>query len=122
MNEDSYGRNGEGGFTLLEVMISLAVLAGVVVTVLATMSYHLGVAAADRDLVMASLLGRTKVEEMAFSPVPAGGEGEFAGPDRRFGWSIEVQDTELPELKRVELKVTWEDDREVDFISYRRTD
>ena len=57
------------GFTLLEVMIALAVLAGVVVTVLSTLNYHLGVASRSSDLVTASILG--KKQDRGGSPLRA---------------------------------------------------
>jgi len=125
----------DGDFTLLEVMIALAVLAGVVVTVLSTLNYHLGVASRSSDLVTASILGRTKTEEVALFGLPTPGEGVFGeeagvgagtagvrgvGGLERFRWKVTAEKTEIEGLTRVGVRVFWDDDREVSFTSFRR--
>lgn len=111
---------GEKGFTLLEVMIALAILAGVVVTVLASLNYHLGVAAYNRDLVLAGVLGREKAEEAAVFGLPQSTKGDFEGVLKRFSWSIQTGDTEIEGLKRIGIKVRWEVNKDISFASYVR--
>lgn len=111
-------RNNDEGFTLLEVMVGLALLAGVVVTVLTTLNYHLGVAAYSRDLVTASVLGRNKVEEVALYGLPKTKEGEFAPPLEKYKWELESKPTELEELRRVDVRIEWDSKNTVDFTSF----
>lgn len=115
-------------------MIALAVLAGVVVTVLSTLNYHLGVASRSSDLVTASILGRTKTEEVALFGLPTPGEGGFDGEAgvaggagvrgvgglERFRWKVTPEKTEIEGLTRVGVRVFWDNDREVSFTSFRR--
>ena len=46
------------GFTLLEVMVSLAIMACVILTVLGAVNYHLGIVASERDSTALTLLAR----------------------------------------------------------------
>ncbi len=46
------------GFTLLEVMVSLAIMASVILTVLGAVNYHLGIVAHERDSTALTLLAR----------------------------------------------------------------
>jgi general secretion pathway protein I len=108
----------DGGFTLLEVMISLAILAGVVFTVLTSLTYHMGVVARGQDTVTASLLGREKAEEAALLGLPGKEAGVFAAPVEKFSWRLNTAETELPGLKRVDVIVEWEGKDGVSFVSY----
>lgn len=110
--------DAEGGFTLLEVMISLAILAGVIFTALSSLSYHMGVAAGGRDTVTAALLAREKAEEAALLGIPKESKGGFEAPLERFSWRLQTAETEFPGLKRVEVTVEWEGKEGVSFVSY----
>ncbi len=109
---------GEKGFTMLEVMICLAILAGVVVTVLVSLNHHLGLVSYNRDLVTAAILGREKAEETALHGLPVLRKGGFAGAEDRFSWRLDAEETDLKGLKRIDINVEWEGGRRVSFISY----
>lgn len=108
------------GFTLLEVMIALAVLAGVVVTVISSINYHLTIASGNSDVVTAALLARSKSEEVAVYGLPSVDKGEFEGSLHRFSWSLAASSTEIPDLQRVDIRVVWDGGSDVVFTSYRR--
>ena len=108
----------EEGFTILEVMICLAILSGVVVTMLGSLNYHLGLVSYNRDLVTAALLAREKGEEAALFGVPNLRKGNFTEPMERFSWEIAAEETEFEGLKRLDVRVGWGADRRVSFISY----
>ena len=44
------------GFTLLEIMIALAIMAGVILTVITSFNYHLSVVSRDKEETIAVLL------------------------------------------------------------------
>jgi general secretion pathway protein I len=52
------------GFTLLEVMVALAIMAGVVLTVISSVNYHLSLTARNNEETVALLLARAKLEEL----------------------------------------------------------
>lgn len=95
------------GFTLLEVMIALAIMAGTVMTVIASYNHHLSVVARDRDELEAVLLARGKLEAMEQSKGVNAGEGSFAPARPDYAWKVETASTGLPGLTRVTLTVYW---------------
>ncbi len=111
---------GRNGFTLLEVMIGLAILSGVIITVITSINYSLGTASYDRDLVAATVLGKDLAEQISLSGTAQDGEGTFPAPFARFSWSLEQEHTEVQGLERVKIKVSWEKDNDVTFVSFLR--
>ena len=109
---------GEQGFTVLEIMICLAILSGVVVTMLGSLNYHLGLVAYDRELVTAAVLAREKVEEAALLGVPKVRQGSFAKPMEGFSWKITAEETEFEGVERLGVNISWGADKSVSFISY----
>ena len=53
------------GFSLLEVLIALAIMAAVVMTVIVSFNYHLGIVAEDKEQTAAILLARAKIDDPA---------------------------------------------------------
>jgi len=115
-----FAQSREKGFTLLETMIGLAILSGVIVTVLASLNYNLGVSSYDMDLVSATVLGRELAEQSSLDPAVTTGRGAFAEPFSRFSWSVDKEKTMLAGLERVTIKVSWDKDRDVTFTSFKR--
>lgn len=97
------------GFTLLEVMIAMAILAITLVTVYQSQSQSISMASGSRFLTSASLLAQTRMAEIdAADPRGlAAATGDF-GPDfPGYAWQLEVGAVaELPLLKRIVLTVT----------------
>jgi len=52
----------EGGFTLLEIMISLAIIGGLLVTVIYTLNYHLSLAERQEFQTIATMLSKTRLQ------------------------------------------------------------
>jgi general secretion pathway protein I len=101
----------EAGFTLLEVMIALAILGMTFAFAMELLATGVRSAKTSEDYVQAALLARQKVAQVAVLP-STGGEadgGEFGGG---FRWVSEVhplpQEEELPaRLYQVQVRVTW---------------
>ncbi|MFQ5735875.1 MAG: prepilin-type N-terminal cleavage/methylation domain-containing protein [Thermodesulfobacteriota bacterium] len=108
------------GFTLLEAMIGLAILAGVIMTVLTTLNYNLRVASYDMDLVTATILGKELGEQSSFSRSIKDGQGTFPEPYSKFSWSLHKERTKIAGLERIRIEVSWEKDRNVTFVSFIR--
>ncbi len=113
--------SGPGGFTLLEVMIALAILSGVIITALISYNYHLSLAARNRDTVVATLLGRERMDEIElFGPPVKKRAGDFGERFPRFAWQFTTtKETRLEKLDRLEISVLWEKSRSLSFSSYR---
>jgi general secretion pathway protein I len=107
----------ESGFTLLEVMVSLAIMAGVILTVLTSVNYHLGIIANERDNTTLTLLARTRMVEL--EQAPAKGEGTFAPTHPELTWKSDLMPTELPGLQKLLVTVKRSgDSREVTLVRY----
>ncbi len=110
-------RGGRDGFTLLEVMIAVAVIAIAMVAVLGSQARSLGRAGETSFDYLAPLLAANKLAELRAGLVPtSAGEGDFA-PDRAdYRWRLQIGEAfpadrePLPGLsarvQRVEVLVT----------------
>jgi general secretion pathway protein I len=113
------------GFTLLEVMIALAIIAISFVSLLALRNRDLLLSGYSRDIMEATLLARQKMTEVELAGFPDLGElgGDF-GEGSRFRWNERVIAPELlPTLsnvvREVHVTVSWSDDKErVELVSY----
>lgn len=104
-------RHGAGGFTLIEVMVALTVVAFGFVALLGLHNHNIALVARDQDLTRATLLARQLISEMEVIegwPDTGHTRGEF-GNVPGFHWEREVEDTELPTVRRVVLRVIWDE-------------
>lgn len=105
------------GFTLLEVVIALAIMAGVILTLLGTVNYHLGVIADERDSTSLTLLARARMAEIEQAPTK--GEGSFAPSHPELKWSAELAPATFPGLRTLVVRVRRSSDgREVALVRY----
>jgi general secretion pathway protein I len=55
-------------FTLLEILIALAIIGGLLVTLIYTLNYHLGIIERHRTITVATLLAKSKMNDLERSP------------------------------------------------------
>ncbi len=111
------------GFTLLEVMIALAILAVVGVAFLRTQASGVRLVDEATQISMATLLAREKmaeVESMGFPDLgkSSGPGGEVFTPYR---WERIISSTEIPALRKAMVRVLWKEgtkERSLEFIAY----
>lgn len=92
------------GFTLLEVMLAVALLGGLLVTVLYTLNYHLGVVQRHKTLTIATMLAVDKIEEMKKSPVAS--EGNFPPPNSGYSFVTGIGKSPMPGVTEIFVTVT----------------
>ena len=98
-----------GGFTLLEVMIAMAILAISLVAVYQSQSQSISMAANSRFLTTASLLAQSRMAEISAADPRqvASGNGNFGEDFPDYLWQVEIGDVEgLALLKKIVLTVT----------------
>ncbi|HEY6838181.1 MAG TPA: prepilin-type N-terminal cleavage/methylation domain-containing protein [Geobacteraceae bacterium] len=118
MCEARAGRRDAAGFTLLEVMIALAIMSGVILTVITSFNYHLDLVSRGREETDAVLLARAKLDEAGFAPLEKA-QGTFAPERPEMSWTTETAPTELPGLVRLTLTVSWgEGKRTLSLVKY----
>ena len=103
---DTKDRNTRG-FTLLEVMVAMAILAISLVAVFQSQSQSVSMASKARFETMASLLAQDKMAEIeAMKPEDLGsGSGDFGDDFPDYSWRVEVEETEIDHLKKIEVTV-----------------
>lgn len=87
-------KSSQRGFTFLEVMVSVAIIAIAFVTLIGSQSQSVSIAGESRFRVMAALLAQqklTELESMDFEDL-SGGEGDFGEEYPSYGWRAEVVD------------------------------
>jgi general secretion pathway protein I len=105
------------GFTLLEVVLALAIMASVILTLLGSVNYHLGIIGNERDSTTLTLLARYRMAEL--ESAPANGEGTFSPSHPELSWKAELLPVDLPGLQKLLIKVRrGSDGREVVLVRY----
>ncbi len=113
------------GFTLIEVMVALAILGIAVVTVIQLFSQSLRLLKLSGDHQQAVLLADQKARELTTIA-----EGTEQGQEREFSWERRVTKTPLPEeltaagsaplrIFQVSVLVRWSANRQVEVATYR---
>jgi len=93
----------ERGFTLLEVLIALAIVGGLLVTLIYTLNYHLGLAERQETITVATLLAKNKITDM--EKVPESRKGVFDPPYDNYTYETFVKESPYPYLGISEIVV-----------------
>ena len=95
------------GFTLLEVMVAMAILAMALVGVYQLQSQSISLATESRFKTSAALLAQSKMADVETAAILSihTEEGDF-GPDYpQYSWRLEISATELPQFKKIDVTV-----------------
>lgn len=96
------------GFTLIEVLVSLAILAGVLITVLTSVNFHMDAEQRNKAMIVATLLAKQKLEEFAVLGLPDEREGGFDAGFEDYRWSLrEEEQVGYEGLGKVYITVGW---------------
>ncbi len=106
------------GFSLLEVIVAVAVLGLALVSLIGLHNQNLAVIARDQNISIASMLAQglmaeTEAEGYAEPGVENGDFKEsWEESFSNFAWEREISELPLPGLRQVRVKVFWDDDPE----------
>lgn len=103
------------GFTLLEVLVALAVLGISFIAVMGTAGQALSNAAHLRDKTIAHWVGMNVMAEQRISgvwPDTGTSDGDVQMANQEWTWEMEVSETAAEHLRRVEVRVFLEDEPE----------
>ena len=100
--------NSARGFTLLEVMIAMAILAIALAAVFSSQSQSISMTADSRFATTAALLAQSKMVEYEAGTLreAVSASGEFGSDFPDYAWRVEVKDTNRDLLKKIEVTVT----------------
>jgi len=101
-------REGDAGFTLVEILVSLGILATVLPTLLLTFSNSSRTRAISEARMTAAYLIRDTLAELEAAGMPTPGENEGTFEEgARFAWETTVSGTETEGLYDAVATVTW---------------
>src|SRR5512139_1746692 len=108
-----------GGFTLLEVLVSLAILATTLLLAYQVVSGAIAAEERSERWTAASSLAETLVRE-ATSGFPDPGEtgGKFPPPMDAYSWKRSVRSALHPDAREVHVVVTWKSDGREEQVSF----
>jgi general secretion pathway protein I len=110
------------GFSLLEVMIALAVMTTALLALLSLANRSIGVQDRLQKITRATLLAQQKMAELETADqFPLETEGMFEEPFEQYCWRLEFEQTPLASALQVKVVVAWGDEQRneaVDLTSF----
>jgi general secretion pathway protein I len=100
-------KNTSRGFTLMEVMIAMAILAIALVSVYQLQSQSISMSTDSRFMTTAALLAQSKMVEIETAPSLSNksDSGDFGLDYPQYTWHVEITDTQIPQFKKIEIIV-----------------
>jgi len=118
----TWGKNANG-FTLLEVMVALAIISFAVVTYVHSQNTSVALLNESSNVTVATLLAQGRMVVLEGSNISGSleREGTFDDPEYiSFRWKERVVSTPLPNILEAHVEVSWDDGRgrrSVDLLS-----
>ncbi|HEY3490901.1 MAG TPA: prepilin-type N-terminal cleavage/methylation domain-containing protein [Candidatus Deferrimicrobiaceae bacterium] len=96
------------GFTLLEILVALAILSGTLVVAFRISSDGIAMQARSEGWLKATLLGEAEIRKsLTTFPGTGESEGKFDAPDDRYRWQLNVTQALHEDAREVHLTVVW---------------
>lgn len=110
------------GFTLLEIMVALAIIATAFVALLGLRNRDIVLHEYGRALIAATALAQQRMADTIVGPFPEVGqtEGAFDEAHARFAWRQEVNVTPFDFVREVRVTVRWNapNEEQVELVRY----
>lgn len=100
--------NRQKGFTLIEVMAAVVILAMALAAIIAGFSRQASLSADLRDRTLAMMVARNRMAEFTLDatfPDTGRSDGERSFAESEWEWFAEVSETEDPALRRIDVRI-----------------
>lgn len=97
------------GFTLLEVIVALAIVATVLVALLGLQGRTISLSDRQQSITQATMLAQERMSEVEMA-APSGNqddEGVFEQPFAKYRWQVRYEQTPLAAVSQVNVTVFW---------------
>lgn len=91
------------GFTLLEVLIALAVVGGLLVTLIYTLNYQLSILERHEKITISTMFAKNKMLEMEKNPADT--SGNFEEPFNSYSYETKVKESPYAGISEVIVSV-----------------
>ena len=107
------------GFTLLEVMVSLAIISIVVPLMLSLVQRHVHVHMASERVTIGTLLAQEKIVEIELvgSPDLGSTRGDFGDRYPSYRWEQEIRTTFMNRVREVLVRVLWGEEQNPESVT-----
>ncbi len=112
-------KGDENGFTFIEVMVAMAIISGVIVTLITSLNLHMGYVDSSTSSVKAVMLASEKLKDLEGPGKPGVQKGDFGPDNKEFSWSYSKTPTDHTGVVRGNIIVTWGSGGEVTLSSYK---
>ena len=122
---DAHCKHRTSGFTLLEVLVALAVVAIALAALVSAATGQLKIAERTRDKALAGWVAANVLTDLKLRerfPAPGERSGEVTMANQRFSWRALVQTTVEIDLRRIDLRVSLKVDGLADQPVLTRTE
>jgi hypothetical protein len=107
-------------FSLLEVLITAAVLVTAIVFIFQAFTISLNAAKFSQDITLGCLLAEGKfweIEQRNKDKIPQADyfEGEITMHNKKFAYKYTITDTDITGLKQLQFNVSWEEKRKTPY-------
>lgn len=107
------------GFTLIEIMISLAVLGISLVVLLGLRNRDIAISSEANHIVEAALLARERITlfSMEKDKETIEKKGNFEDPNQDYKWAIAINETGFPQIQELSVDVLWNEQNREEKIT-----
>ena len=107
------------GFTLLEVMVALAIIATVLVSLLGLQTRTINAGDRQQKLTRATMLAQERMTDIegAKASSQRDDDGVFDEPFENFRWQVRFKPTPLASVREVTVTVAWGDEGNNEDVS-----
>lgn len=107
------------GFTLIEVMIALSIFAVMAATISSTASQNTNTTLYLEEKTLASFVAENRLNQLKLSGYPAATttKDDVEMTDREWHITTKVEDTPLPNFRRIDVQVSKMSDKENPLVS-----
>lgn len=96
------------GFTLIEVLVAVALMAILLPAVMGGISLALNVSSSARRTALAATLARTKLDELAATGMSSSdASGDFGQDNPGFAWAATSQTWDTGGVTKIDVRVDW---------------
>jgi len=107
------------GFSLLEVMVALAIVGIALVVMLGLVQRSVLVNKRLQQMTRATLLAKQKMAEVenGIRADSDSNKGIFSEPNQDFNWTVTTTPTPIPGISQIDLNVIWGSEKNNEFVT-----